>query len=64
MPQGFEDQGNTIQLFAENSFESDGQIAGAQQRDGQWIMIPDETGPVAQHQVIDPYRALEMNIVG
>lgn len=47
MPQGLEDQGNTIQLFTENSFESYGQIAGAQQRDGQWIMIPDKTGPVA-----------------
>lgn len=54
MPQGFEDQGNTIQLFAENSFESDGQIAGAQQRDAQGGMVPDKTGPIAQHQVIDP----------
>ncbi len=64
MPQGFEDQGNTIQLFAENSFESDGQIAGAQQRDAQGGMVPDKTGPIAQHQVIDPQRTLEMGIVG
>ena len=47
MPQGLENQRDTIRLFAEQAFEGYGQITGAQQRYAQWIMIPNKTGPVA-----------------
>lgn len=64
MPQGLEDQRDTIRLFAEQPLEGHSQIAGAQQRDAQGGMVPDKTGLIAQHQVIDPQRTLEMGIVG